>query len=282
VTRALKRIGDHAWRVFFTGSSFVFFFTGASLLSHLVLPLVVLFTRDRVLRARRCRAVVRRAWVLFHDYMRWTRLLRYDARQTRLPLPAGPFVLIANHPTLVDVTALMAALPDAVVVVKRAMIRSPMVGPVLRRCRHIDAGDGGSFAGVSVFEQAVQHLAEGTPVLLFPEGTRSPERGLGEFRRGAFQIAAHAGVPLVAALIRCEPPTLMRGQPWYEIPERTAVLSIDPLTVVEPHGGAAQLARAVRDTYLRALGLGPATAAEPTSAAPPAREPRPLAAVSGG
>ncbi len=270
--------------MFFTGSSFVFFFTGASLLSHLVLPLVVLFTRDPVVRARRCRGVVRRAWVLFHDYMRWTRLLRYDPRQTRLALPEGPFVLIANHPTLVDVTALIAALPDAVVVVKRALIKSPMVGPVLRWCRHIDAGDGGAFAGVSVFEQAVQHLAEGTPVLLFPEGTRSPERGLGDFRLGAFQIAAHARVPLVAALLRCEPPTLMRGQPWYEIPERTAVLSVQPLAVFEPSQTirAAPLSRAVRDTYLRALGLGPAIPAEPTPAAPPAREPRPLAAVSGG
>jgi 1-acyl-sn-glycerol-3-phosphate acyltransferase len=277
----IRKVADHAWRVVFTGSSFLFFFTGAVLLSYLVLPLVAAVEREPLRRARRCRALVRRAWVLFHDYMRWTGLLRYDPRRTRLLFPAGPFVLVANHPTLVDVTALLAALPDAVVVVKRTWIRSPLVGPVLRRCRHIDAGDGGSFAGVSVFEQAVQHLADGTPVLLFPEGTRSPERGLGEFRLGAFQIAARARVPLVTVLLRCEPPTLMRGQAWYEIPERTAVLSVDPLAVVDaPPADPCALARAVRETYLRALGLAPAEQAKPP--ATPARNPRPLAAVSGG
>jgi 1-acyl-sn-glycerol-3-phosphate acyltransferase len=120
-------------------------------------------------------------------------------------------------------------LPELAVVAKRAMMRSPLVGPLLRRCQHIDAGDGGTFGGVGLYEQALAHLRAGTPVMLFPEGTRSPERGLGEFRLGAFQIAAQARVPLIPVLIRCEPPTLMRGQPWYEIPERTAVLTISQL-----------------------------------------------------
>lgn len=252
----MRTAADRVWRVLFTGSSFLFFFLGAGILSYLVLPLVAATGRDPALRARRCRRAVARTWVLFHDYMRWTRLLRYDPRQVRLVLPAGPFVLIANHPTLVDVTALLAAMPDAVVVVKRSWLHSLLVGPVLRRCRHIDAGDGGPFTGVDVFEQATAHLREGTPVLLFPEGTRSPERGLGDFRLGAFQIAGRARVPLVPVLLRCEPPTLMRGQPWYEIPERTAVLSVTQLPVIGPaDAGPAQLARAVRETYLRSLGL---------------------------
>jgi 1-acyl-sn-glycerol-3-phosphate acyltransferase len=217
---------DRAWRVLFTGSSFFFFFLGGVILSYLVLPILAATARDPARRARRCRQAVARTWVLFHDYMRWTRLLRYDPRRVPLTLPAGPYVMIANHPTLVDVTALAAAVPELAVVAKRAMMRSLLVGPVLRRCRHIDAGDGGTFGGVKLFEQALAHLRAGTPVMLFPEGTRSPERGLGEFRLGAFQLAAQAGVPLVPVLIRCEPPTLMRGQAWYEVPERTAVLSV--------------------------------------------------------
>jgi 1-acyl-sn-glycerol-3-phosphate acyltransferase len=269
----IRTAADRIWRVVFTGSSFLFFFLGGVILSYLLVPAVAAATRDPERRARRCRRAVARMWVLFHDYMRWTRLLRYDPRRIRLALPAGPFVLIANHPTLVDVTALLAAMPDAVVVVKGSMIRSPLVGPLLRTCRHIDAGDGGSFAGVAVFEEAVSHLRAGTPVLLFPEGTRSPERGLGEFRTGAFQIACRAGVPLVPVLLRCEPPTLMRGQAWYEIPERTAVLTVSQLSVIEPgRFRPEQLAQTVRQMYLRSLGL----CAQPTPA--PAA---PLAAASG-
>jgi 1-acyl-sn-glycerol-3-phosphate acyltransferase len=248
---------DRGWRVLFTGSSFLFFFLGGVVLSYLVLPIVAVATRDPAQRARRCRRAVSRTWVLFHDYMRWTRLLRYDPRRVRLDLPAGPFVLVANHPTLVDVTALLAAIPDAVVVVKGSMMRSLLVGRVLRHCRHIDAGDGEAFAGARVVEQAMDHLREGTPVLLFPEGTRSPEQGLGEFRLGAFQIASRARVPLVPVVLRCDPPTLMRGQAWYEIPERTAVLSITQLPQLDSSGATpAQQARTLRDAYHRSLGLG--------------------------
>lgn len=264
---------DRTWRVVFTGSSFLFFFLGAGILAYLVLPLATVTMRDPVARARRCRRVVARAWVLFHDYMRWTRLLSWDPRRARLALPAGPFVLIANHPTLVDVTALIAALPDAVVVVKRSWTRSLLVGPILRRCRHVVAGDG-AFGAVSLYEQALAHLREGTPVVLFPEGTRSPEHALGAFRLGAFQIAARARVPLVPVVLRCEPPTLMRGQSWYEIPERTAVLSAAQLPWVEPGDAApAQLARTVRDAYVSSLGL-----AEPAPTPAPAP---PLAVAQG-
>lgn len=267
--RALIRTAlDRLWRLIFTGSSFLFFFLGGIVLSYLVLPVLGL-GRDELASARRCRRVVAHAWVLFHDYMRWTRLLLYDPRRVRLTLPAGPFVAIANHPTLVDVTALVAALPDVAVVAKRAMIRSPLVGPVLLRCRHIDAGDGGAFSGVAVVEQALAHLGRGTSVLLFPEGTRSPEAGLGEFHAGAFQIAARAGVPLVSILVRCDPPTLMRGQSWYEIPERTAVLSVTQLPVVLPaQARAAEAARAVREVYLRRLGLAQTPRASARASAP--------------
>ncbi len=248
---------DRLWRCIFTGSSFLFFFLGGIVLSYLVLPLLGL-RGDKLSCARRCRRIVARTWVLFHDYMRWTRLLQYDPRRVQLTLPAGPFVAIANHPTLVDVTALVSAMPDVAVVAKRAMYSSPLVGPVLLRCGHIDAGDGGPFAGAAVVEQALTHLRGGTSVLLFPEGTRSPEAGLGEFHAGAFQIAARAGVPLVSILVRCDPPTLMRGQSWYEIPERTAVLSVTQLPVVLPvKVRAAEAARAVREEYLRMLGLPP-------------------------
>ncbi|HET6440600.1 MAG TPA: lysophospholipid acyltransferase family protein [Anaeromyxobacter sp.] len=266
---------DRAWRVVFTGSSFLFFFLGGIFLSYVALPVLSLLVREPGARARLCRRAVQRTWVLFHDYMRFTRLLRYDPRRVELDLPRRPFVLVSNHPTLVDVTALAAAVPDLVVVAKRSMMKNFMVGPLLRRCRHIDAGDGSTFAGVNVFEQALCHLRAGTPVLLFPEGTRSPERGLGEFRLGAFQIAARAGVPLVPLLLRCEPPTLMRGQPWYRIPERTAVLSVGQLPLVRPGGERPEeLARAVRERYLAALGL-PAEAGA-------LQEVEALPAVSGG
>jgi 1-acyl-sn-glycerol-3-phosphate acyltransferase len=251
MTRLLAR----AQRILFTGSAFLFFFFGGTLLSYALLPIA--WHRGggtREARARRCREVLARAWRVFHAYMQALGLLRYDPRRVRLELPDGAFVLVANHPTLVDVTAIISACPQAVSVAKSAMFRSPLVGRLLRYCGHIEAGDGSPFAGVAVAERAIEALQAGTPVLVFPEGTRSPERGLGEFRHGAFDIAARANVPVVPLFLTCDPPTLMRGQPWYEVPERTATLTVTQLpTVRPPLGKPRELASALRTLYLERL-----------------------------
>jgi 1-acyl-sn-glycerol-3-phosphate acyltransferase len=57
-------------------------------------------------------------------------------------------------------------------------------------------------------------------LIVFPEGTRSPAHGLRTFKRGAAQIALRTGVPIVLVVITSDPPTLLKGQPWYKVPER--------------------------------------------------------------
>lgn len=251
----MTRFLGRAQRVLLTGSAFLFFFLGGAVLSYVLLPIA--WHRGggaREERVRRCRAVLARAWRVFHWYMQAAGLLRYDPRLVRLELPDGAFVMVANHPTLVDVTALISACPQAVSVAKSAMFRSPLVGRLLRYCEHIEAGDGSPFAGVAVTEHALELLRSGTPVLIFPEGTRSPARGVGEFRHGAFEIAARAGVPVVPLFLTCDPPTLMRGQPWYEVPERMATLTVTQLpTVRPPFGSPRDLASALRSVYLERL-----------------------------
>jgi len=244
----------------FTGSAFLLFFTGGVLLSYLVLPLARLGGGAPDRKARRCRRIVGASWRLFHAYMRWTRLIWYDPRETALALPRGPFVLVSNHPTLVDVTALVCTHPDLTFVAKTPMFRSPLVGRLLRACDHIQGGDGSAFSGAAVVDQALARLRAGTPVLVFPEGTRSPERGLGPMRLGAFQIAARAGVPIVPMLITCEPPTLMRGQAWYAIPKRLARMKITQLPTLSPPHDARVRADELRARWLEHLGPGRAPA----------------------
>ncbi len=257
MTRWLER----ARRTVLTGSAFVLFFFGGTLLSYVLLPVAWHRRRgDRAEAARRCRAILGGSWRFFHGYMTACGLLRYDPRATRLELPEGPFVLVANHPTLVDVTAIISAYPEAVSVAKSIMFHSPLVGRLLRYCDHIDAGDGSAFAGVAVANQTIERLRGGTAVLIFPEGTRSPERGLGHFRPGAFELAARAEVPIVPLFVTCEPPTLMRGQRWYEIPERTATLTVTQLPTIRPPFDARETARALRSAYLERLKALPAPA----------------------
>jgi 1-acyl-sn-glycerol-3-phosphate acyltransferase len=241
---------DRSLRTVLTGSAFLLFFSCGVVLSYVVLPVARLGERDPRARALKCRRIVRRTWIFFHDYMRVLGLPGFDPRTTQLALPAAPYVLVANHPTLVDVTAIGATVPDATIIAKSTWFRNPFIGRVLRYCDHIEVADDGPFSGAAVVDAAVARLESGIPVLIFPEGTRSPARSLGKFRAGAFIIAARAGVPVVPLLVNCEPPTLMRGQPWYDVPEWPPIMMIRQLPIVEGRGrDPGVLARDMEETY---------------------------------
>jgi 1-acyl-sn-glycerol-3-phosphate acyltransferase len=246
-------------RVLLTGSAFVFFWSGGAVLSWIVLPLVGRRLPERE-RQRRCRRWVQWGFGVFHDYMRVLGLTDYDPREVELALPDGPFVMIANHPTLVDVTAIVSVVGDLAVVVKPTHWRSG-VNRLLDLCGHIRGGgdDGGRGGGVealaaaSVAVQALERLRDGQPVLIFPEGTRSPEDGLHPFQRGAFEIARRAQVPIVPVLVTADPPWLMKHQRWQDVPDRMNSMRIRRLdgdeAVQAATGGSRELAAAYRALY---------------------------------
>ncbi len=262
-----------------TGVCFLGFWLGSWLLSWAILPLVGLALRRRpaLERARRCQTIVGHGFRLFLGGLRLTRTLVFRPRTVTLELPDGPFVMIANHPTLIDVTAIMAVVPRICCVAKRPLFESPLAGPLLRACGHIEGGDGGLTDGAIVMEQAAKRLAQGQPVLIFPEGTRSPAGGLRRFKPGAFEIALRAGVPVVPLHLTCEPPTLMKGLAWYALPKHTAMYNLEPLPTVQPEalaGDARAAARQFTHRY-RSLIEAAATAAGPEPGADtPAAVPR--------
>jgi 1-acyl-sn-glycerol-3-phosphate acyltransferase len=226
------------WRVALAALAFIGFGAGGALLSWIVLPLLSL-DPNRVRRQRRCQRVVQCAFVLFHDYMRVCGLVAYDPRGVPRSLPDGPLLLAPNHPTLVDVTALIAAYGELCVVAKRSLFRNPLIGPLLRLCGHIEAGDKAFGSPQSaVVEQAVDRLRQGHRVLMFPEGGRSPEHGLRRFHAGPFRVAFAAQVPLVPVVITAEPPGLKKHQAWYQIPLTPIELAITALPALAAGPGA--------------------------------------------
>ncbi len=226
-----------------TGICFLCFWLGSFILSWAILPAVGFALRHRppLDRLRRCQDLVGHAFRLFIGGMRVTRMLVFRPRTVELDLPEPPFVMIANHPTLIDVTAIMAIYPQICCVAKTELFESALAGPLLRRCGHIEGGSGSLIDGMIVIERAKERLRQGQPVLIFPEGTRSPPGGLGGFKPGAFEIAQRAGVPIVPLLLNSEPPTLSKGLAWYALPKKTAMYSLRQLPTVPPeslHGDA--------------------------------------------
>lgn len=239
-----------------TGSAFIFFWSGGAALSWIVLPLVSTRKISDTEKKRQYREWVSWGFNVFHGYMRILGLTDYDPKKVDLELPDGPFVMISNHPTLVDVTAIMSVVGELAVVAKQAYWR-PEVRRLLALCNHINGGDDeGPLTAASVVVQALERLEEGQPVLIFPEGTRSPKHGIHPFQRGAFEIARRAKVPIVPLFITAEPAWLMKHQRWYHVPTTTNRMRLEILDngpLEPPTENSREIAAAFEKRYLDRL-----------------------------
>jgi 1-acyl-sn-glycerol-3-phosphate acyltransferase len=243
-----------------TAIAFTVFFFGAALLGSVVLQLVHLWPGSLTRRQQRCQRQVRACWVLFHVCLRWVGLVDFDRRRNALDVRA-PAIVIANHPTLIDITVLTLAVGPACIMAKKALFSNPLVGPLLRACGHIAVGLPGD-GTASAVDQAEARLRAGHVVILFPEGTRSPVGGMGRFRLGAFELARRTGVPIQPVRITAEPPALWKGRPWYAIPRQTVDFRLHalPTISIDPSVTTAEL-RDITETTKAAL----ATLAEATA-----------------
>lgn len=191
---------------------------------------------SRLVRRRRCQRWAGGGFRLFHAYMTFVGLIRY-CPTLKMPERAGPRVIVANHPTLVDVTALLSAYPEACCVVKSAYYDNPLFFIIMKFCGHIRADRSRKDNGAQVIELAADRLTEGSDVLLFPEGTRSPTDEVGLFHAGAFAVAVHGEVPVAPVSIFCARPVLKRGAPWYLIPPEPVTLQLSSLGHMVPDPG---------------------------------------------
>lgn len=200
---------------------------------YLVLALwCVLPTRNPERRAQRLLAFYHRS---FRGLHRVTRLIRI---QSYVPTPPpklpSPCVLVANHPTLMDVTAILATVSNTVTVVKPSVYRRILLGTSLRHAGFLEGPERSAHQLSRMMGDAEARLAAGYNVLIFPEGTRSPPGEVLPFSRAAFEIACRAKVPVVPIAIRCDPPWLSKELPIYTIPRDVAHMSLDFLAPLDP------------------------------------------------
>jgi 1-acyl-sn-glycerol-3-phosphate acyltransferase len=250
----------HPVRIVLAGCGYLAFGFLGAFLCYVVMPLALVGVRGRENRITRAQHIMHR-WT--RGYFAGLRVLgmaraEYPVTPEALTRPGGA-VVIANHPSLLDVIFIMGALPRITYVAKESWLSNPLMGWMLRVAGHIGAPRGKTPAeGAIALERMMDALRAGRALLVFPEGTRSPERGLWSFHRGAFEAALRTGVPIVPCVLDVSPSVLRKGQPWYDVPERPIEFRLRVLPVIEPAQfparGKALLAQ-VEAMYREELGL---------------------------
>nr|WP_282189075.1 lysophospholipid acyltransferase family protein [Azospirillum sp. SYSU D00513] len=178
----------------------------------------------------------------------------------RLRAGSGRMV-VANHPTLLDVVLLMALLPRAQCIVKKELWDSPYLGGTVRGAGYIR----NDLEPEALLEACRAAMAEGNDLIIFPEGTRTVPGEPMRFRRGFANVATFLEAQIQLVTITCQPLTLIKGEKWWQIPPRRPLFRVvvgDCLDVRDQLGceyrslAARKLVRSLEEYYVEKLSHG--------------------------
>lgn len=108
-----------------------------------------------------------------------------------------PSIYIANHSSFLDILLMIMMNPKMVLMVKKWVYHSPFFGFFIRRAGYVYAAEGGE----GNIEKVKELISNGYSLLIFPEGTRSPDGTIQRFHKGAFYLSESLGLPITPVLI---------------------------------------------------------------------------------
>lgn len=123
-------------------------------------------------------------------------------------------IIIANHPSLIDVVLIVASIPKATCIVKKGVYQNPFMSIVVKTAGYIVNSN-----PEVLLTQCERVLASGETLVIFPEGTRTVPGQAISFQRGAANIALQSGADILPVKVTCKPNTLTKSERWYQVPD---------------------------------------------------------------
>ncbi|WP_231755391.1 1-acyl-sn-glycerol-3-phosphate acyltransferase [Bordetella sp. N] len=201
-------------RLFATAFAFTAFGLGGLFLRLVVFPPQRLFCPDLARRQQRARGAIFWMFRLFIRLLVRTGILTYEFRGAdRLGRPGQ--MIVANHPSLLDVVFLLGHVAKANCIVKHSLATNAFTAGPVRNARYITNDE-----SLEMFDHAAQVLRDGETLVVFPEGTRTPRGASPRFHRGACAIAMRGARVITPVVIHMNTRSLTKGEPWYRIPRQ--------------------------------------------------------------
>jgi 1-acyl-sn-glycerol-3-phosphate acyltransferase len=138
-------------------------------------------------------------------------------------------LILANHPTLIDIVFLMAFVKQADCIVKAKLWRNPFTRATVRAASYISNSDD----SVRLIDDCIAAMRAGGNLIIFPEGTRTPADGSIRLKRGAANIAVRAPCSVTPVRIQSVPPMLVKGRHWWRLPKQSSQFHFDVLDDID-------------------------------------------------
>jgi len=186
--------------------------TGLGVFALLCLGSVPLFGLMYLLlpRSRHKRAVRGAISVAFRAYLlalRWFCAIRCDTRELDGLRLEGPMIVIANHPSLLDVVILLSRLPNGTCIMKASVLQNPLYGIAARMAGYVS-----NASAEEMFESSRAELMQGSHFIIFPEGGRSREFPVSPFSSTCILLSRATRAPIQTVLLDYSSPYL--GKHW--------------------------------------------------------------------
>ena len=211
---------DYASRLAGTVLCLIALGLACTLVSALVFPLIHLTSPDKDATRRRVRLFLHQSYRFFIGMARMLGVISYELHgREKLAVPGQ--LLVANHPSLIDMLFIGAQIPQLDCIVKDALLRNPFLRAVVRWADYIP-----NSAPERLIENCAVTLRAGHSLVVFPEGTRSSPGQPLKMKRGAAHIALASGCDLLPVTILCQPSSLTKTDVWYRLPQHRPHWSI--------------------------------------------------------
>jgi 1-acyl-sn-glycerol-3-phosphate acyltransferase len=147
----------------------------------------------------------------------WSRLIlvttgvRVDVRVRGTLSPEASYIFASNHQSIYDIPIIFASLPRQLRIVAKASLgRFPFLGWHLRWTGHLLVDR--ERPGPAILKKMAHLVRDGASLIVFPEGTRSPDGAVAPFKGGLFLLAIDSGLPIVPVSVAQSRHVMLKGR----------------------------------------------------------------------
>ncbi|WP_130470316.1 lysophospholipid acyltransferase family protein [Candidatus Magnetaquicoccus inordinatus] len=218
----MKQHINRLWRFLGTMFAFAALGLGGPFIAIILYPILMIVQRNTQQRNQFFQTAIHYSFRLYIAMLQVLRLLTLKVENKEYLHTLRGTVIVATHPTLLDIVILISLIPKVQCIVKGRLWRNPFLYPMVAGAGYIR----NDLAPEEVVTQCVSQLHLGNNLIIFPQGTRTPPSQPVALKRGFATIAIQSGSPVQLIDVTCDPITLTKETSWYSIPLRPPVFEI--------------------------------------------------------
>jgi len=200
----------YIYRVLVKWLSFFVFGLGTLILVLMIFPLMRLILHPRERFKKHARRFISSSMKVFVFFMRLLKGLDLEADNREKYRQLSSKIIVANHPSLLDILILFSLIPNADCIVNAKLTHNHIVRGVINQLYIIN-----SLNFTELLRACADTLGQGNCLIIFPEGTRTPRTGKVVIKKGAARISLDCGCGIIPIRIGgTDKYGLGKGDPW--------------------------------------------------------------------